>query len=112
MIPLGNGLVNGGAIFDLVALQHSDLAEMIREHSSRHQSRHAAGDNQCMAAQMSHGSAPSSLVPTGMAPYAPQADDESREKPSRPMMSSFSIRICPPPQLAPAADGFSSAAAC
>ena len=41
MIPLGNGLVNGRMIFDLVALEHGDLVEMIREHSSLHQSGHA-----------------------------------------------------------------------
>jgi hypothetical protein len=58
MITLGNGLVNGRAILDLVAFQNCDLVEKIRENTSRHQSGNAATDNHSVAAQMSHRSPP------------------------------------------------------
>ena len=45
MIALGNGLVNGRAVLDMVPFKNSDLVEKIGENTSGHQSGHAPADN-------------------------------------------------------------------
>jgi hypothetical protein len=45
MIPLWGRLVNDGTVFNLIALDHSDVVEVIGEHSRGHQSRYATIDH-------------------------------------------------------------------
>jgi hypothetical protein len=51
MVALGNGFVDRGLCFDVIAVEHRHLIEMTRENASGHQSRDAAADNYSVLTQ-------------------------------------------------------------